>query len=596
MASPSQPSDIAREALRRLAARRVAPTPDNYRALYHEIAGTADAEAFPERALRSLAARLPRVTPEQAHFAQQLEAAVGNRDWSVLSAALSAVLREFETMPPAWNALIADLLAQMERRHAGLTAAGKREALEHILASSGSDPEHLFERMTSLLRSWARTPAGAEPSVLAADPPAPEGAPPAVREAAKTTAAAVTPANPEAGEELRELIAQLVESSLGLLLVDAPQLAEEAAALAAEVRAARDTSSLAALARRLRQFTFRLQFVAEDQTELKAALQKLLQLVIENITELVDDDQWLKGQIGAVLGLFGQPLSLRRLDDVERRLKEVIHKQGALRKQLGEAKDRLKTMLAGFVDHLASFSESTSDYHDKVERCAAKISSANDLNELSAVIDEVMRETHVIQVNAQRSRDDLAGMRSRLDQGEREIARLQNELAQTSEMMRHDPLTGALNRKGLEEAIERELARSHRRQSPMCIALLDVDNFKDLNDKYGHQTGDDVLAHLAQVIRESLRPQDTLARYGGEEFLILLPDTALQDAVAAVTRLQRSLTKKFFLHRNDRLLVTFSAGVAAIDAQETRKEAIARADAAMYQAKKAGKNRVVASG
>ena len=596
MASPSQPSDIAREALRRLAARRVAPTPDNYRTFYHEIAGTADAEGFPERALQALAARLPRVTPEQARFAQQLEAAVGNRDWSALSAALSAVLRESETPPLAWNALIADLLAQMERRHAGLTAAGKREALEHILESSGSDPEHLFERMTSLLRSWARTPAGAEPSGLAADPPAPAGVPPAVREAASATAAAVTPANPEAGEELCELIAQLVESSLGLLLVDAPQLAEEASALAAEVRAARDTSSLAALSRRLRQFTFRLQFVAEDQTELKAALQKLLQLVIANITELVDDDQWLKGQIGAVLGLFGQPLSLRRLDDVERRLKEVIYKQGALKKQLGEAKDRLKTMLAGFVDHLASFSESTSDYHDKVERCAAKISSANDLNELSAVIDEVMRETRIIQVNAQRSRDDLAGMRSRLDQGEREIARLQNELAQTSEMMRHDPLTGALNRKGLEEAIERELARSHRRQSPMCIALLDVDNFKDLNDKYGHQTGDDVLAHLAQVIRESLRPQDTLARYGGEEFLILLPDTALQDAVAAVTRLQRSLTKKFFLHRNDRLLVTFSAGVTAIDAQETRKEAIARADAAMYQAKKAGKNRVVASG
>ena len=596
MASPSQPSDIAREALRRLAARRVAPTPDNYRTFYHEIAGTADAEGFPERALKSLAARLPRVTPEQARFAQQLEAAVGNRDWSALSAALSAVLRESETPPLAWNALIADLLAQMERRHAGLTAAGKREALEHILESSGSDPEHLFERMTSLLRSWARTPAGAEPSGLAAAPPAPGGAPRGGRVGASPTAAAVTPANPEAGEELCELIAQLVESSLGLLLVDAPQLAEEASALAAEVRAARDTSSLAALSRRLRQFTFRLQFVAEDQTELKAALQKLLQLVIANITELVDDDQWLKGQIGAVLGLFGQPLSLRRLDDVERRLKEVIYKQGALKKQLGEAKDRLKTMLAGFVDHLASFSESTSDYHDKVERCAAKISSANDLNELSAVIDEVMRETRIIQVNAQRSRDDLAGMRSRLDQGEREIARLQNELAQTSEMMRHDPLTGALNRKGLEEAIERELARSHRRQSPMCIALLDVDNFKDLNDKYGHQTGDDVLAHLAQVIRESLRPQDTLARYGGEEFLILLPDTALQDAVAAVTRLQRSLTKKFFLHRNDRLLVTFSAGVTAIDAQETRKEAIARADAAMYQAKKAGKNRVVASG
>jgi diguanylate cyclase len=162
-------------------------------------------------------------------------------------------------------------------------------------------------------------------------------------------------------------------------------------------------------------------------------------------------------------------------------------------------------------------------------------------------------------------------------------------------MVRHDQLTGALNRKGLEETLERELARARRRQTPLCISLLDVDNFKRLNDTYGHQTGDDALVHLARVIRETLRPHDTLARYGGEEFLIILPDTRIEDAVSALTRLQRELTKRFFLHQNDKLLITFSAGVTAFRAEERRAEAIARADAAMYQAKKAGKNRVVSA-
>jgi diguanylate cyclase (GGDEF)-like protein len=130
-------------------------------------------------------------------------------------------------------------------------------------------------------------------------------------------------------------------------------------------------------------------------------------------------------------------------------------------------------------------------------------------------------------------------------------------------MVRHDQLTGALNRKGLEETLDRELARAQRRQTPICLALLDVDNFKRLNDTYGHQTGDDALIHLARVIRETMRPHDTLARYGGEEFLIILPDTSIDDAMTALTRLQRELTKRFFLHNNEKLLITFSAGVTA---------------------------------
>jgi diguanylate cyclase len=303
----------------------------------------------------------------------------------------------------------------------------------------------------------------------------------------------------------------------------------------------------------------------------------------------------VQGQIGMVLDLFGQPLNINRLDDVGQRLKEVIYRQSALKKNLNEAKERLKAMLAGFVDHLSTFSVSTSNYHNKIEKCAEKISAANDLAELNDVIEEVMRETRVIQLNAQRSRDDLASMKARVDEAEREVARLQNELTEASEMVRHDQLTGALNRKGMDETLERELARARRRQTPICIALLDVDNFKTLNDTYGHQTGDDALVHLARVIRESLRPHDTLARYGGEEFLIILPDTPLADASTALTRLQRELTKRFFLHKNEKLLITFSAGVTAFRAEEPRQEAIARADAAMYQAKKSGKNRVVAA-
>ncbi|WP_395239564.1 GGDEF domain-containing protein, partial [Salmonella sp. s54412] len=93
------------------------------------------------------------------------------------------------------------------------------------------------------------------------------------------------------------------------------------------------------------------------------------------------------------------------------------------------------------------------------------------------------------------------------------------------------------NRKGFAEAMEREIARARRQDAPLCVALLDVDNFKSINDRLGHTAGDAALVHLAQVTREVMRPQDQLARYGGEEFVIILPDTELAEGVKAMERL-----------------------------------------------------------
>ena len=132
-----------------------------------------------------------------------------------------------------------------------------------------------------------------------------------------------------------------------------------------------------------------------------------------------------------------------------------------------------------------------------------------------------------------------------------------------------------------------------RKDSALSVALLDIDNFKKLNDSKGHETGDAALTHLATVARECMRPQDTLARYGGEEFVILLPDTPLDKGIEAMTRLQRELSKRFFLADAEKVLITFSAGVAQLESGESGADAIRRADQAMYLAKRAGKNRVL---
>jgi diguanylate cyclase len=294
-----------------------------------------------------------------------------------------------------------------------------------------------------------------------------------------------------------------------------------------------------------------------------------------------------------VRDLILQPLDLRRLDDVERRMKDVIVKQSALKKSLHEANDRLKLMLATFVDRLADFSETTSDYHSKIESCSEKISKAKDISELTVVLGEVMRETRAVQINTARSRDELSTMRSRVDEAEQAVAQLRSELSNTSELVRHDPLTGALNRKGLDEALSKEIARLRRQGGALSLAFLDIDNFKKLNDSHGHAAGDGALVHLVAVVQKTVRPQDVLARYGGEEFVVLLPNTPVDDAVTAMTRVQRELTKTFFLNNNEKILITFSCGVAEIMNEEDPYQALKRADAAMYLAKRAGKNRVI---
>lgn len=590
MPTLSNPSEIAREALRQLSGRRMPPTPDNYRTLYHEISGTQPvSDAFPEKQLRSLAAALPRATPEQLRLARELETAVKAADWENYRERLSEFVGNLaESQKLAWGELISDLLRQWDAKQAGLTPARKREALDRLLGGN-SNPDTLFTRLQNLLRSWAR---GEEAEMAYEGEVAPEEE---NTEAAEPEAVA-RPEKPsrsaELLAELREIFAYTLETAIATQLLAEPALVNEAKRLAGEIRKAGSLQQLQDFLAHLKRFAFKLELLAEDQAELRQSLLNLLRLLVENMNELVMDDVWLHGQIEVVRDIIEKPLSQRAVDDAERRLKEVLFKQSQLKQSLQEAKEALKSMLAGFVDHLADFAEATSGYHDTIEACAEKISSANDIGELENVLAEVMRETRNIQFNAQRSRDELRATQQSVADKEARIRELEQELEQTSTLVRHDQLTGALNRRGLEEVFDKEAARSLRHESPFCVALLDIDNFKKLNDSLGHDAGDHALVHLAQVCRDTLRPQDTVARYGGEEFIILLPDTALEDASNALTRLQRELTRRFFMHDNNKVLITFSAGVTELQAEDDRNSVIKRADEAMYTAKKSGKNRV----
>ena len=589
--------DVAREALRALVLRRLDPSPDNYARLFNEIAGIEPGVdgGSSEDMLTRVAGGFPRGTPEMLRIARALERAAAKRDWSQYASSLNEMavaLARYHSSGETWRALLNDLLHQLDAGHKGLTRARKKERLERALEMPAATLEQLQQKLTAIVKSWSEI--SVESVVIEAPDPAAESASAAdaPSKAAPSSVLAVALAQDDAAM-VCELLAQVLDIGLAGLLTHEPSLAAEAEAIAKQARTARCSHDIAALRSATKTFLLRVEMTTANSADLHQGLLRLLKLVIENVGELVGEDEWLQGQLGALTDIISQPLDLVMIEHAERSIKNAVLHQGTLRHSLTQAKTAFKTMVSGFIERLGDFSVSTGDYHETIENLSRKIAQTNDMAQLCHLLEEVAVATRTVQAATLRSREETLRTQREVHEAEQKIHELQTELARVSAKVREDQLTGALNRRGLEEEYERSCAASDRRREPMCLCLLDIDNFKSLNDTHGHQAGDGALIHLAKVIKATIRPTDVVCRYGGEEFVILLPGTGLQDSVSVVSRLQRELTKRFFLHDNQRLLITFSAGVAERRSGESREDTISRADQAMYEAKRAGKNRVM---
>ena len=588
MTTPSNPTDIARETLKLLVARHLSPTPGNYQKLYDEIAGTSAAPAAGlEQILQKTLHDATEENPALKRDFSGLEKSLAEHDWEGIEQGVAALVHKKRGND--WADLIRDLLKEWENRHSGLTMPRKKEALEHILMRFSADSNELQEKLLALVQRWKILPLGQ--GIEAGDDTGTVSQPQHATVAAKDVS---QPLVWNMADSLQEMVAQVLEKGVAARLTQFPAVLEEIKKLSNMARTAKNTADIEKLAKKLEQFWFQRELRGEDDAAILEGLLKLLRLLIDNIDELViDGDQWLRGQVAMVQEIISHPLNPRMLYDAERGLKEVLFKQGTLKVSLNEAKATLRNMIATFVNRLGDMSDSTGGYHDKIENYSQQLRRTEDINQMNAILADILRDTKNVQGDIKRTRDELLQARKEVEAAESKVRELEEELEQVSEKVREDQLTGALNRHGMEEAFHRELAHADRVGKPLCVAMLDIDNFKRLNDTYGHQTGDAVLVHLSKVIKEIVRPTDVVARYGGEEFLIILPETLLDAGVHVISRLQRELTKRFFLHQNERLLITFSAGVALRGSGEAANGMIARADAALYKAKLAGKNRVL---
>jgi len=543
--APKTPTDIARETFKRLALERIAPTPDAYRKLYVEISGIDDA--------------------------------------APVKVEVPAPRSIDDLLPSEAESLLNTFAKSLQKSSGDLANYGHR--FTRALKSKDWDD---YAKGLNELANKVNT----KPNNNLVDPLAPT---PAAVNALPKRISLVDDVPEENQREnmLKDLLFRTLSMALTSLLKPNPTLAAESESIADAVKASVNEAELTTIGTRLKQLCFQIELKSGDTAEQQELLLRLFALLLENVRELLDDDNWLRGQIEVVQNLIAGPIDHRALQEATRSLKDVIYKQGALKHSLAESKTSVKNMMSAFIDRLDVMTSTTSNYQEKISGYSKEISNTTNTAEVEKIIGEILNETETIQSEASRSQQIMLAAQKEVKEAEIRIKELEDKLTQMSELVREDQLTGSLNRRGLDDIFEREADRADRRGTSLCAAMLDLDNFKKLNDTHGHAAGDEALIHVVRIVKQTLRSIDVIARYGGEEFLIVMPETSLEEAAKAMTRVQRELTTHFFTANDQRLFITFSAGVALRAPHEAQDSVVKRADKAMYEAKKTGKNRVI---
>jgi len=605
------PADVARETFRQLSLNRTQPTPDAYRKVYNDIAGIG-ADPLQENTqpvnhqelqaiLRNFGTSLTIESKEFSAIGQHLLTCVEQNRWNEyqkgINEFIEKIFLQIKTLQvrsaedarlqlgdhvtdnQKQETLLKDLLTRtLSLALPSLLSTApelstESDTLSRLLKNARSDKEmvdigsrlkNLCFRIENLPSAEAR--AGTVQTPMTDDPLIPM---------------------------LSRLLSQTLNMAVGALLQNEPGLMEESDILAEQVKAARSLTDFESIETRLKDLCYKITLKGDDTSEQLQLLLSLFKLLLENVTSLLEDDNWLRGQVVVIQELITGQIDHRALLEATKGLKEVIYKQGVLKDHIDQNRVSVKQLMGLFVERLAVFANTTGEYHKKISVYSGKITHDTPPAEINQVIDALLADTLHVQSEAKQSHELMLSAQKEVLDAEARIEALEKKLVAMSDQVQKDQLTGSLNRRGLDELLEREGSRADRRKSPLSFGMLDIDNFKKINDTYGHTTGDGALVHLVNVIKKTLRTIDVVARYGGEEFAIIMPETGLKDAADTMMRVQRELTKHYFMAGDERVLITFSAGVAERHPTESQQTLIIRADKAMYSAKAAGKNRVI---
>lgn len=578
------PVQVAKAALRRLALDKIEPTPENYARAYAAEGGQAST-ALPEAARPLLQRMAASLVAEGSSAADDLVRALMAGHWEEAQDILGNAAAQAQGQGQDWADLLQRLALGLERGSKLWTSARKKDSLMRVLGGSRSDARRLRERLRHLLVAWeSETEAtGVDTVTGALDGAAADGVPATVADAAPALDWVALVQNLEGTVRAALPDGEVRADELSRALLQLSQQVAEAGATPDLVRHAGD------LCQRARRLLAHRQHLLDE-------LGKLCVELTQGLTELAEDDSWARGQCELLKARLAEGLNVRSVRAASDLLANARKRQALLRGERNQARDALKELIQGMLTELGEFSEHTGRFHANVGRHAEAIAQADSLGSLADVVREMLHDSSEVQALVSQTQSRLQAEQTRAGEMQLRVRELEGELRRLSDEVSTDALTQVANRRGLAQAFEVERARMNRSRSDnadcsLAVGLIDIDNFKKLNDTLGHAAGDVALQKLAAQVREQLRPRDTVARFGGEEFVVLLPDIDPAEAQKVLTRLQRQLTASLFMHDNKEVFVTFSAGVTALREAEPLELALERADEALYEAKRTGKNR-----
>ncbi len=615
--SSDTPAQLAKAALRRLALDKLETTPDNYARAYQLEQGGPPPASLPERAQRTLERLVARGFEGDA--ATAILSSLLDGDWERAERAIS----EPQAGGDALATLIERLVRSVERGGKQWTTARKKDSLQRVLAGSRGDSVRLQQRLRQLVTNWEADTVGAgdEPADAAApgaavdvaaaapatvSPSAPASAkaeraePPAAEPpAANNVRQDAPPAGPQPGERAVVVLGNTVVRAMPSQDAISRSLAD---AIGQAAQRFRQDSATPEDAREIEVLCDRADWVLQHREHLFEQISGLCLELTSSLTELAEDASWAQGQCDAMRLTVEEGLTARGVKSVSELLRTTRSRQAELRLERDSARDALKLMINRMLSELGELGSQTRRFHESVGRYADVIESADTLESLAGVVREMVEESRTVQLLVSQTQHRLEEEHARASELSSRVGELEGELRRLSSEVSTDQLTQIANRRGLLQAFDVECARLQRavvdvpdenKPAGLSIGLLDLADFKKLNDELGHSAGDEALKALAATVSKTLRPTDMVARYGGEEFVVLLPDTPVDEGQQILTRLQRSLTGGLFMHENKQIFVTFSAGVTAYCPGERIEDALERADMALYQAKRAGKNRTL---
>ncbi|BCD62759.1 diguanylate cyclase/phosphodiesterase [Nitratiruptor sp. YY08-26] len=295
--------------------------------------------------------------------------------------------------------------------------------------------------------------------------------------------------------------------------------------------------------------------------------------IIENNKELNDLE---------ILGLFKEIYDAPYDEIKEKAGEDVEIKQKGMVKKLVRIADIIEQKLSEVINTLDSHNNSIDSHKNEIVQDEELITDEKIKNILKKILDEL-----------EMLRRENEFLTNELRKYHADVVRLQGELLTARTEAEIDFLTGLVNRRRFERALLEMINDYQNRGYPFALIYLDIDNFKSINDKYGHPSGDQVLKEIALILKTFLRANNIAARVGGEEFAILVPGATAKEGEIVAERLRNVIAQRTFSTLEDEIHVTASFGVTGVRTDDTIDTIFARVDKAMYDAKNSGKNRVV---